>query len=211
MKLKILPIGNIGANCYVLTDEESGDTAVIDPGWLTEALKAAVDGVTVRYILLTHGHFDHICGVYDLHAYTGAPVAIHEADADCLFDARRSLADQSEYPFKPLHADILLHDGDVLQLGNKSIKVMHTPGHTQGGVCFICEADRMIFSGDTLFRSTVGRTDFEGGSMSQIIESIERLRNLDGDYDVYPGHNRQTTLEHERTRNIYMRRIDRTK
>ncbi len=211
MKLQILPIGDIGANCYVLTDEESGDTAVIDPGWLTKELSAAVNSVNVKYILLTHGHFDHICGVYDLHQHTGAPVAIHEADADCLFDEHKSLAEQSEYPFKPLQADILLYDGDTLKLGEKSIKVMHTPGHTPGGVCFICEEDRMIFSGDTLFRSTVGRTDFEGGSMRQIIASVERLRSLDGDYDVYPGHNRQTTLEHERTRNIYMRRIDRTK
>ena len=176
MKLQTFPIGTYGANCYVLTDEKSGETAVIDPAWLTDELKKAVDSAAfVKYIFLTHGHFDHICGVFDLHAYTGAPVAIHEADADCLFDEKKSHANESEYTFKPVHADILLNEGDVFSLGGSSITVMHTPGHTKGGVCFVCEPDRMIFSGDTLFRSTVGRTDFEGGSTRENGESIERL------------------------------------
>ena len=210
MNLQTLVIGHIETNCYILTDSKSGDTAVIDPCWLTDELKAAVDCAGgVKYILLTHGHFDHICGVHDLREYTGAEVAIHESDADCLFDEKKSLADGSGYPFKPVRADIILRDGDVLELGGKEIKVMHTPGHTKGGVCFICESDRMIFSGDTLFHSTVGRTDFEGGSFKEIIESVERLQSLDGDYDVYPGHNRSTTLERERTRNFYMRRQSR--
>ncbi len=214
MKLYTLPIGDLSANCYIVIDEESGEAVVIDPGWLTDDLKKVLTGGEInklKYILLTHGHFDHICGVYDLHEYTNSPIAIHKSDAECLYDEEKSLAKDSVYPFKPIHADILLKDGDVLTLGKEKIKVMHTPGHTPGGVCYIFESSRLMFTGDTLFRFTVGRTDFAGGSKEQMMDSIIRLRALDGDYEVFPGHNISTTLSSERVRNLYMRRLDRQK
>ena len=198
------------ANCYLIADEESGESAVIDPGWFFDGLREKIDVGEVqkpKYILLTHGHFDHILGVAALSEYTGAKVASHEADAQCLSDPEKSLACETECVQTPTKADILLHDGDEIALGRHKLKVMHTPGHTQGSVCYIDGQERVIFSGDTLFCRTVGRTDFAGGSAEQMTQSIIRLRALEGDYTVYPGHNRETTLDDERERNIFMRKL----
>jgi len=211
MKLYTFPIGELGTNCYVVIDEQSGEAAIIDPAWfLFKEMLDIVDDLAVKkvkYILLTHGHYDHICGVYDAKEYTGAEVAIHAADADCLFDPGKSMSDKSEYTQKPLRADLLLADGDVLELGGTRLRVLHTPGHTKGSVCFIEENERALFSGDTLFYRTAGRVDFPGSSKTELMDSLLRLKNLDGDYDVYPGHERKTTLEFERTRNFFMRRL----
>lgn len=203
-----LSMGPIKANTYILTDESSGKTAVIDAGGCTPECKQALAGKDVQYILLTHGHFDHILGVAELKALTGAEVCIHEADAACLTDETVSLCSW-EYPGRQtaVPADRLLKDGDVIELGETKLTVLHTPGHTKGGVCFVDFENRLLFSGDTLFCLTAGRTDFPGGDDMELMSSLIRLRNLDGDFKVYPGHNRATTLESERTRNRYMRRI----
>lgn len=200
----------IFSNCYLLVDEESGEAAIVDPAWCGDVVKNALDGenITLKYVLLTHGHFDHIFGVYGLQAERGAKVVIHSKDAGHLLDSKKSLA-EGNFPEKqyPVIADILIKDGDVLKLGNEEIKVMSTPGHTEGSVCYILEKDRVIISGDTLFCMTAGRTDFPGGSDEKMIESLKRLIALDGDYRVLPGHNRETTLESERKRNWYIRRM----
>ena len=200
----------IFSNSYLLVDEESGEAAIVDPAWYGEVVKNALDGenITLKYVLLTHGHFDHIFGVYGLQTERGAKVVIHSKDAGHLLDPKKSLA-EGNFPEKqyPVSADILLKDGDVLKLGNEEIKVMSTPGHTEGSVCYILEKDRVIISGDTLFCMTAGRTDFPGGSDEKMIESLKRLIALDGDYRVLPGHNRETTLESERKRNWYIRRM----
>lgn len=200
----------IFSNCYLLVDEESGEAAIVDPAWYGEVVKNALDGenITLKYVLLTHGHFDHIFGVYGLQTERGAKVVIHSKDAGHLLDPKKSLA-EGNFPEKqyPVIADILIKDGDVLKLGNEEIKVMSTPGHTEGSVCYILEKDRVIISGDTLFCMTAGRTDFPGGSDEKMIESFKRLIALDGDYRVLPGHNRETTLESERKRNWYIRRM----
>lgn len=203
-----IPLGPVAANTYVLTDMASGETAVIDAGDFNDKLKELIKGKNIKYILLTHGHFDHILGVYDLKEFTHAKVFIHTLDADCLENEYKSLASW-EYPGsqKPLKADVLLNDGDKIMLGETEIRVMHTPGHTRGGVCYIIDSERIIFSGDTLFCLTAGRTDFEGGSDEELMASLIRLRRLDGDYKVYTGHNKSTTLDFERTHNRYMRRI----
>lgn len=206
LNVKNLQLGPISANCYILTDGETGVSAVIDPGCWNSELKSAVAGLKIEYILLTHGHFDHILGVSGLKEYTGAKVAIHKADSDCLKNETKSLC-AWEHPGEQIHvnADILLSDGDIINIGNTKLKVLSTPGHTKGGVCYIDECDRLIFSGDTLFCLTAGRTDFPGGSTKELFESLKKLKKLDGDYTVYTGHNRSTTLNYERTHNRYMR------
>lgn len=206
MIIQRLELGEIGANCYIVTDEESKETAIIDAGDFTEDLKNALidNEKKVKYILLTHGHFDHIWGVSKLQEFTKAPVAIHFEDAPCLVDENISLA-YRHFPGeqKYIRPDVFLSDGDVLTLGETQVKVIHTPGHTRGSVCFLIEKN--IFTGDTLFSLTVGRTDFLGGSFSQLMNSIDKLLSLEGEYDVFPGHNRTTTLNTERKKNRYIK------
>ena len=203
-----LALGPVSANTYIVTDDATGETAVIDAGSCTDELLDKLKDKNVRYILLTHGHYDHILGVPALKAHTGAEVLIHKADADCFWDTEKSLASfDHSFSQTPMKADRLLSDGEEIHLGETVLSVLHTPGHTKGGVCYIDYQDRLIFSGDTLFCLTAGRTDFPGGSFEELMASLITLRNLPGDYIVYPGHNRATTLEHERVSNRYMRRI----
>lgn len=211
MKITLLDSEHeIFANCYLLEDEKSGEAAIVDPAWYGEIIKNVLreKNIKLKYVLLTHGHFDHILGVYGLQKEVGAKVVIHESDADHLIDPQKSLCEGNfPEPQHPVTADITVKDGDVIMLGDEEIKVMSTPGHTHGSVCYILENDRVIISGDTLFCMTAGRTDFLDGSDEEMIASLKRLIALDGDYTVLPGHNRATTLESERKRNWYIRRM----
>ena len=212
MVVKKIELGSLSTNCYILIDESTKKAAIIDPADYNDELKDLLDSCdisSIEYILLTHGHFDHLQGVAKLkEIYKSAEIAIHSLDADCLVDPEKSLSATSPFATQiqiPVKADIILNDNDEFKLGNLNIEVLHTPGHTRGSICFLCED--VIFSGDTLFCKTVGRTDFEGGSMEDMLKSVLRIGNLPGDYTVYPGHNRETTLEEERQHNRYMRKI----
>lgn len=215
MIIKQIPMEHpVFANCYFMTDDKKTQAAIVDPGWCYQSVTDAIaeakeNGIPVKYILFTHGHFDHVMGAAEVRELTGAQAVIHEADKLCLSDPEKSLASEN-MPMKQkcLDADITVDDGDGLYLGDEKITVMHTPGHTVGSVCYILEKDRAIFSGDTLFCMTVGRTDFAGGSEKELENSLRKLVALDGDYLIYPGHNRETTLNHERTRNRFIRRMD---
>lgn len=212
MKVTKLDLGHeIFANCYALVDEATGESAIVDPAYYNDKIAQLfcdAGAKNIKYILLTHGHFDHIFGVHGLKEASGAKVVIHKNDAGHLLDPNKSLA-KGNFPEEqiPVTADITVDGGDVLWLGESKIEVMHTPGHTRGCVCYILPEDRVMLTGDTLFCMTAGRTDFFDGDENVLIDSLKKLIALEGDYEVLPGHNRNTTLERERTRNWYIRRM----
>ena len=204
LELKLFSPGMVYANCYIVKDEESGDAFVVDPGAYNKRLEAVLSEMNIeniRYILLTHGHFDHIEGVKKLKENYGGEIVIHSEDADCLYDKKKSLAAKFFFIQNNVTADKLVCDGDRLPFGSGEIEVVHTPGHTVGSVCYLISD--MMFSGDTLFRNTVGRTDFPGGSFEQIKKSLQKLSLLEKDYKVYPGHDVSTTLSAEKKHNPY--------
>lgn len=207
LKIEAMPLGPVGANTYIVTDGISGLSAVIDCGEFTPRLAEAVKDKKIRYIMLTHGHFDHILGVYDLKQATGAEVLIHKDDADCLSDSGKSLAGgHFGVGFqKPLEPDRLLDEGDTVELGETVFTVLNTKGHTEGSVIFVDEADRIMFTGDTLFKGSCGRTDLPGGDDFKMFESLKRIKEIEGDYSVFTGHGESTTLETEKKRNMYLR------
>ncbi len=212
MKIYCMPLGPVEANCYVVVDEKNGVSAVVDPGDYTPELKAFLkseEAGALKYILLTHGHYDHILGVYDLKAdFPDAKIAIHPYDSPCLMCEDISLANHLERGIqKYLDYDVIVEEGSVVEFGDIKLQVIHTPGHTLGGVCYLEENERVIFTGDTLFCRTVGRTDLPGGNWDVMVDSLKRLGSLDGDYTLYTGHNRSTTLETERKKNRYMKKL----
>lgn len=199
MKVKVLAVGPIGTNCYILEDEETNLAAVIDPGDEPKKIQKVLeeDGVQVEYILLTHGHYDHTTGVPGLHkAIPEAKIYIHQADANGAGSQLFPLASQVD--------DLLLYDeGDTLTLGTLTIEVLHTPGHSLGSV--VLKVGDVLFCGDTLFCGSMGRTDLPGGNYGQIMKSLKRLAELEGDYYVCPGHDVTSTLERERKANPFLR------
>ena len=194
LKMCALPLGAYQTNCYMVWADTADTCVVIDPGFEpdTVLLEAKRQGKTIEAILLTHGHFDHVGAVRDIAAETDCKVYLCEND----------LAMPTQLTAGPLYYTDLYGEGDVLKLAGLSIKVLHTPGHTPGSVCLQCED--CIFSGDTLFWGSCGRTDLPGGSWSTIQKSLKRLAGLSGDFKVYPGHGDSTTLSFERKMNPYM-------
>lgn len=203
LKIKCAVFGELGNNCYFITDEATGKSALVDCTDADEKMLKFIGDADLEYILLTHGHFDHIGGVKEIQEKFGAKVVISEEDAPMLSSGKLSIAAFCGAKQNNTTADIFVKEGDILALGETKIKVMATPGHTKGGVCYI--ADDNIFTGDTLFFCSCGRTDFPGGSYKEIKESLKRLADMKGDYKLYPGHDRATSLAFERQNNPYMR------
>lgn len=195
-----IQVGQIGTNCYLFGDEASKLCAIVDPGDEARRIAQMVkdSGLDLRYILITHGHFDHVLATSDLLAlYPEAQVYIHETE---LNSTRIPNNYMQMMPCNNLHTYV---EGDTLTLGALTIEVLHTPGHSRGSV--VLKVDKALFAGDTLFQGACGRTDFEGGSYEEMLRSLKRLHDLAGDFKVYPGHEGFTTLAREREHNNYMR------
>lgn len=195
-------------NCYVLYEKGGTECIVIDPENAEPVLEfLEKENLTCKYIMMTHGHFDHITGLAELKRATGAKVCIHENDSKMLVDNNASLSFMAGIYLPPCPADVILQDNDVITLGNIEIKVIHTPGHTKGCVCYLVADEHVLFTGDTLFRMNVGRVDFPHSSNQMLYDSItQKLFTLPGgDYAVYPGHMALTTLETEKKHNRFIR------
>lgn len=195
-------------NCYLVVCPETGDAAVIDPGALGEREikaileRAARHGANIRYIINTHGHLDHIAGNREIKKRTGAQILVHTLDAPMLTDTQLNGSAFFGLSITSPKADRLLEDGEEVLIGNTRLTVLHTPGHTRGGICLVGKG--FVFSGDTLFAQSVGRTDFPGGSEQQVLTSvIDRLFVLDPETLVYPGHGPSTTIAREKRSNPY--------
>ena len=195
MKLETMVLGPLATNCSILWDEQTKDAAVIDPGASGQKIAdfLTASGLTLRMILLTHSHYDHIGGLRQLHELTGAPVWVSTADS----------TDPAEMTHGRLIFTNTYDDGDELTLGSIKIHVIATPGHTPGGVCLL--AGDWLFSGDTLFAGSCGRTDFRGGDQQAMLASLRRLGQLPGNLRVLPGHMEESTLDAERQYNPWMR------
>ena len=203
MKVISEKFGSMDNNCCLIIDEKTNQSALVDCNEFSQKMIDMIGDTDLKYILLTHGHFDHIIGVKSVKEKYGAQVVISKEDEPMLNSAKLSLAVFCNAPQNNVDADIIVKDGDEITLGETKIKVMATPGHTSGSVCYI--AENCIFSGDTLFYCSCGRTDFPSGSPEQMMSSLQKLKALDGDYKVYTGHNNLTTLDFERKNNPYMK------
>lgn len=197
--------GDISTNTYLIEDTESGELAVVDPACESKALVEKINqlGGKLSAVLLTHGHFDHIGGVAQLFKLYNSKIYIGSDELELLNNPQLNLSFWHNLHIDEIQVDVALKDGDEFELGNSEVKFITTPGHTGGSGCYII--DDCVFSGDTLFCQSIGRTDFPTSSPEQMIASLHKLSQLDGDYKVYPGHDISTTLSSERRYNPYMR------
>lgn len=208
MKITNLPSGALQVNTYLAVDEETNKGFIVDPGGYNPALTKMVkdENIDIEYIILTHGHSDHICGVKEhLEDFPGAKVVADKEEEPMLHDVRFNFSAEFGMPYT-VDADIYVTDGDEINVGNINLKFFHTPGHSPGGMCVYAEKENVLFSGDTLFRQSIGRTDFPGCSFESLAESIkEKLFVLPDETQVFPGHMGSTQIGFEKRNNPFVR------
>lgn len=205
MKVIQLHVGAVQTNCYVFYDENTMEGAVVDPGDNAAAILREIEraGAKITYILLTHGHFDHILAVHEISEKTGAKLVIHKDDEWLLHYHAMGEFRPYARSFQETPVDIFAEEGTKIAVGGLTAEYLHTPGHTPGSCCI--RVEDVLFTGDTMFRHECGRCDLQGGDFSQMLQSLKRLSELPGDYRVLPGHDAITTLSEERLRNRYVK------
>ena len=206
MKIEKFVTGIISTNCYLVSNVETHQAVIVDPAAVPKALTEAVerDGLTVEAVLLTHGHFDHTMGLDALLKLWDVPVYVEEEDQEILTDPKLNLSSAYTAGFT-FSGTQSVEDGQILSLAGFQFQVLHTPGHTRGGCCYYAASEQVLFSGDTLFQASVGRTDFPNSSTLDLLRSIrEKLLPLPDETVVYPGHMGETTIGYERDHNPYL-------
>lgn len=203
MIIKVVPVGPLQANCIIVAGDGSAKAVVVDPGDEPDRIMGIINdaGLTVELIVCTHGHFDHMGVVSDMKKATGARIALHRDELELYKGAKEMAAFWGESLEDPPDPDILLSEGDKLSIGSLSFAVLHTPGHSPGGICLYGE--HIVITGDTLFKGSVGRTDFYGGDMEKLKQSFRRLMALPEDTNVLPGHGPVTTIGAEKRENMF--------
>ena len=192
MEISVRAIGECAANCYIIEK-----TLMLDPGDDTRALDRFIADTCadIKTVIITHGHFDHLLGAAHMREKYGAGILISEADAPALYDRKTAIVpDFALTPFTPIKADATLQPGKIALLG-RECEIIATPGHTPGGICLYFPSEKVMFTGDTLFAHGYGRTDFPGGDMGRLIESLRKLLKMDSDITVYSGHGEAATIE----------------
>ena len=206
MNFKCFSLGDIATNCYLAWCAKDKEAVVIDPGFEAREIPQEIEalGLKVRYIINTHGHFDHIGGNSQLHSLLGAPIAVSSEDAGMLSDPHANLSHMVGLNVLSPPPLLLLQDGDILSFGACSLKVLSTPGHTPGGISLYGHG--LLFSGDTLFKESIGRASFPGGNYRQLLKSIQsKLMTLPAETKVLPGHGPLSTLAWEKAHNDWIR------
>lgn len=204
MTIDKIVVGQLDVNCYVIGEEDSSEAAVIDPGDEFDRIAGLLDrkGLRPKYILFTHAHYDHVCAAGELKEKYGALIVMHEDERET-YRMTRALClswgfGDEDFP----EPDMLVKDGDKISAGADTFEVLHTPGHTQGSICLFCDGN--LFTGDTLFKGSVGRTDLHGGDTSRLLKSLKRLAALPGDARVFCGHGEETTIGEELRNNPFL-------
>ena len=198
MLIKTLHVGQLETNCYIVTDEDTMECAVIDPGDESNTILDYLERNQLKctHILITHGHYDHTMAVRPLMNATGAAVYMNENDSNVTIGS-------APFQFSPPEGTVFYSEGDIVKVGGLEFHVIETPGHTPGGVTLRC--GEALFTGDTLFAGSCGRTDFPGGDLDALLRSLKKIGDLEGDFEVYPGHMQSSTLERERRFNSYVK------
>jgi len=202
--LERIVVGDLETNCYIFGSLKEKEVAVIDPGGSPEQILSVLYGLTaqVRYIVNTHGHMDHIAANRQIKRRTGAKICIHRADSEMLIDARKNFSDLLAVPVTSPPADRFLEAEDIIRLGELELKVIHTPGHSPGGISLV--SDGLVFTGDALFAGSIGRWDFPGASYNLLLASVRnKLLVLSEDMIIYPGHGPISTIGAERRENPF--------
>ena len=207
MNVERFIVGKLETNCYLVSCDITGESVIIDPGGITHELLRAVKKTEIRAILLTHGHFDHTAGVGELVEMTGVPVMIHPLEAPILNDPIHNVSYLTGIEMQVPESTVNLLVGDTVKFGESALTVVHTPGHSPGGVSFV-DNNRFIIAGDTLFRMSIGRWDLPGGDYNTLMNTLhETFSAMPDDMVVYPGHGDTTTIGFEKMHNQFMQEL----